>query len=458
MSYKFLALVLTESLPTITIVVGSIYFAIRSFLNNELSSAVLSLILVWASFLILRRAWRRYWFEEELKGVFNNLKQRNVSQSVYFNHAVTARDRNIALAFSEAIKANERRFRSLIKERIGEEAILRSMEEAVLVLDLEERVVQVNRAAEELFNITSKNAIGRTIQEVVMLAPLHRFIRQLLDVSEKEFHEGDLSILSSKDKYLQMTGSRIVDRDGATTGLIVVFNDVTKMRSLERARSDFIGNVSHELKTPITSIRGFGETLLDGALDKPEDARRFVGIIVKQAERLGRIFEDMLTLSRLEGEQVSEKTRQDISALILSVIQACEISASAKRSVVKGVCQPGLMAEINTELMEQALINLLENAIKYSPDESEISIEVSEEDGKLSIAVIDNGPGIDEAHHARIFERFYRVDKGRSRAGGGTGLGLAIVKHIAQAHGGIATVESRVGQGSKFAVLIPIQS
>jgi two-component system phosphate regulon sensor histidine kinase PhoR len=246
---------------------------------------------------------------------------------------------------------------------------------------------------------------------------------------------------------------------GSRAGVLVVLHDVTQLRRLERIRSDFVANVSHELKTPITSIKGFVETLLDGAVDQPENAERFLRIVAAQSDRLNEIIEDLLTLSRLERDTDRagiSLQRGRVRDVLESAVGVCELKASQKNVSVKLTCDAGLHAEINPAMLEQAVVNLLSNAVKYSPEGETVLLEAAAGPTELVIRVRDHGCGIGPEHLPRLFERFYRVDKARSRKLGGTGLGLAIVKHIAQAHGGRATVESFPDQGSTFSLHLPL--
>jgi two-component system phosphate regulon sensor histidine kinase PhoR len=241
-------------------------------------------------------------------------------------------------------------------------------------------------------------------------------------------------------------------------GVLVVLHDVTRLHQLENVRRDFVANVSHELKTPITSIKGFVETLMDGAVENPEDARRFLSIISRQADRLNAIFEDLLSLSRIEQENerggigLEERSVGDV---IDEALQSCLFHAQERQIELEKEYPENLKALINPNLLEQAIVNLVDNAIKFSESGQRVKVRAHVLDKSLEIQVIDSGKGIDRIHLPRIFERFYRVDKARTRREGGTGLGLAIVKHIAQAHGGFATVKSELGSGSVFSIHIP---
>ena len=347
----------------------------------------------------------------------------------------------------------------ITQQRNEQEAILESMHEGVLALDTQERVITVNRAAEALLGVVATQAKGHTIQEVVRNVALQRLL--VAAVHSPEPTTADIVLRGAGERFLQATATALRDAQGREIGVLVVLNDVTQLRHLENIRRDFVSNVSHELKTPITSIKGFVETLRDGALEDREHAGRFLEIIARHAERLHAIIEDLLALSRLE----QDSDGYDIPRLetsLLEVIQAaildCAAKAEAQHVTVLPTCAAELRAAVNAPLLEQALVNLLENAITYSNPESRVWVTAHQEDDLLVIAVRDQGIGIPQDHLDRIFERFYRVEKARSRERGGTGLGLAIVKHIAQVHGGQVLVTSAVGQGSTFMLRLPLHA
>jgi two-component system phosphate regulon sensor histidine kinase PhoR len=239
----------------------------------------------------------------------------------------------------------------------------------------------------------------------------------------------------------------------------MVLNDVTQLRHLEKMRQDFVSNVSHEIKTPLTAIKGFVETLQHMAKDSPEESSRFISIIGKHANRLEAIVEDLLQLSRIEKENEAKQIEFEVGFIrnvLRSAIQICHTKAETKHIDIELACDETLKAAINAALLEQALINLIDNAIKYSEDGGRILVGAEKTPSELTISVQDDGIGIAKKHLPRLFERFYRVDKARSREQGGTGLGLAIVKHIARAHGGHVTVESQQGKGSIFTLHLPV--
>jgi two-component system, OmpR family, phosphate regulon sensor histidine kinase PhoR len=255
---------------------------------------------------------------------------------------------------------------------------------------------------------------------------------------------------------LQVSGAVMTNAASEVGGGVFVFNDVTRVRRLQSMRRDFVANVSHELRTPVTSIKGFAETLLDGTEHRPEDRDRFMGAIARQADRLQTLITDLLTLSSLEHE--SEEKFLDVehvrlASVIASAVHA--VSASKPEARVKTVCAEDLCVSLNFGFVEYAIINLLDNAIKYGGESGAVVVSAETQGDDVVIRVQDKGPGIAKEHLSRLFERFYRVDKGRSRKLGGTGLGLAIVKRIALAHGGRVSVESTLGKGSTFSLLLP---
>jgi len=351
----------------------------------------------------------------------------------------------------------DERIRTLMHQRNEQQAVLSSMVEGVLAVDIEERIISVNQAGAQLLEVDPGQVSGRSILEVVRNTDLQRFVARTL--TSREPVEGDIVLHDNGGRFLQAHGTILHDGQDNAMGAVIVLNDVTRLRRLETVRRDFVANVSHELKTPITSIKGFVETLLDGALDRPEDARRFLEIIARQTDRLNAIIEDILALSRMEDMSEKDRIRLEpgpIKEILDAALQICQLQAGSKNIQIHLACDDTLTARMNGPLLEQAVVNLIDNAVKYSEPGSEVHVEGLQTGPEILIHVRDRGCGIEKEYQPRIFERFYRVDKARSRKLGGTGLGLAIVKHIALAHGGSVTVDSTPGQGSTFTLRLPV--
>ncbi len=363
----------------------------------------------------------------------------------------------VAEAMNSMAAQLHERLQAIIRQRNEQEAVLASMIEGVLAVDMEERIIGLNRAAAKLFQISPGEVEGRTIQEIVRNPALIEFVGRV--VSTRQSAESEITLYDKAPRYLQVHGTVLADAGGKSIGVLVVLNDVTRIRRLESIRRDFVANVSHELKTPVTSIKGFVETLLDGAIDDPEKTKRFIGIIARQADRLQAIIEDLLTLSRLEQDaedaQIPMKAAP-LSPVIEGAVQACDVKGREKDISFTVDCPADLNVRMNAALLEQAIINLIDNAVKYSDSGGEVNITAESRTDRVVISVTDHGPGVSEEHLPRLFERFYRVDKARSRTLGGTGLGLSIVKHIAQVHGGYPEVRSVLGQGCTFMVHLPV--
>jgi two-component system phosphate regulon sensor histidine kinase PhoR len=359
----------------------------------------------------------------------------------------------------------DREIRLLSGERNRSGAILRSMVEGVAVIDAEERVVFYNRAFSEILNVDAAGAEGRPLIEVVRNSDLLSLIRRALhgeeglqtDITMGITQTQSFSITAAPVKALDVSASGRAPNE-KPSGAVVVLHDVTELRRLERVRQDFVANVSHEFKTPLTAIQGFAETLLAGALDDPENNRRFLEIIRNHAMRLARLTNDLLKLARIEAG----KMELEFSSVgLLELIEACTettlLKANRKEITLEITVPPQLpTVRGDAALLRDVLQNLLDNAIQYTPPRGHISVVASATTREAIITVADTGIGIPLADSERIFERFYRVDAARSREAGGTGLGLSIAKHIVEAHGGKLWVESTVGQGSKFSFSLPL--
>ena len=354
----------------------------------------------------------------------------------------------------------DEKIQAIVTHRNQLETVFSSMVEAVIAIDVDEKVISINDAAADLFGVTRQVATGRIVQQIVRNVNLQQQISHTL--ATKECIEDEIVLHDENgDRFLQTNVVTLSNGMGENVGVLVVMNDVTKLRRLENVRRDFVANVSHELRTPITSIRGYVETLLDGALDTREDAERFLNIVLRQSERLSTIIDDLLVLSRIEEESKQDQIHLQqghLRPVIESALQTCQLKADEAGIKMAIECEGDIIVEMNAALLEQALVNLLVNGITYSKQGDWVTVQgsVVESEGKKEVQIVvrDTGCGIARKHLPRLFERFYRSDKARSRKLGGTGLGLAIVKHIAQAHNGRIEVTSVEGKGSEFSLTI----
>lgn len=342
-------------------------------------------------------------------------------------------------------------------ERSGEHmrrilAILQSMNEGVLVVDDDERVLLANSVFSGVIGVPRDAIEGKLYWEVIRDSTFNGFIRRAL--TERVLMNAEHELLLS-DRVFQTQVSPVFGKD-EFLGAVAVLHDVTRLKELERQRTEFVANVSHELKTPLTSIMGFVETLKEGAGDDPKDRAQFLGIIDEQSKKLFRLIEDLLLLSKVESGR-APLLKEKINVLLVTekLLKPLRPAITAKRMTVETAVPGGYLLPADPHLFEQALSNLIDNAVKYGEPGGRITIRAFDLDGACHIEVADSGPGIPPDDLQRIFERFYRVEKGRSRDQGGTGLGLSIVKHIAERHGGAVSVKSRPLEGSVFTLSFP---
>lgn len=348
---------------------------------------------------------------------------------------------------------NERRD-TIAHQRSEVEAILSSMTEAVLAVDSEGRILKINQATANLFRLDLEACRGVRLQERIRNQQLNEFVKRILDGEARGMAE--FVIYTPEPKYLESHGALLRDEMDHVLGAVIVINNVTRLKRLETMRSEFVANVSHELRTPVTAIKGFIETLQDGAVEDPEDTRHFLTIIERHTTRLSAIIEDLLSLSKIEQNPDGLSVEQrGLKEVLQNAIRTC--AEKHNRSIpIHLSCRDDLEGVFNPSLMEQAVVNLIDNAVKYSLDDKAVEVRAYTRDEHLVIEVEDRGCGIPEKHWNRLFERFYRVDRARSRDVGGTGLGLSIVKHIAQAHGGTVAVSSELNVGSTFTITLPV--
>lgn len=345
----------------------------------------------------------------------------------------------------------------LTDERNRSSAILGSMIEGVAVITGDERIVFSNRAFSRILGLEDVREIeGRPLLEVARQSDLLAAIKMALSGQEQVTSE--IVVGTVRPRSFAVTAAPV--RASSHKGAVLVLHEITNLRRLERVRQDFVANVSHEFRTPLTAIQGFAETLLAGAIDDPANRRRFVEIIREHSMRLARLTEDLLKLSRIEAGQLKLDFRPvSVAQLIESCVETAQLKA-VPRQLALHVSLPERLpsARGDSNTLQEVLQNLLDNALQYTPAGGKIDVSASCSDGHVVVTVADTGIGIPQAEQERIFERFYRVDAARSREAGGTGLGLSIARHIMEAHGGRLWVESAVGEGSRFHFSIPVTS
>jgi two-component system phosphate regulon sensor histidine kinase PhoR len=344
----------------------------------------------------------------------------------------------------------------LTVERDELQAILEALGNGLIALDREQRIRSANRIAEQLLGLSGEYR-GKLLQQATRQPDLSRFVNEALAANG---HLGaEIRLEGVETLVMQAASEPLPGSDGRLDGLLIVLDDITRLKRLESMRTDFAANVSHELRTPITNIKGYVETLQEIGYDDPPQVGHFIEIIHRNTRRLSMLVEDLLSLASLD--QIDSRTGLEFEDLeigqVLGDVQG-ELgdTARAKQVALSVSCGPGIRVFANRTLVHQAVANLVSNAIKYSPTGSSVEVEGRLAGDVVEIEVVDNGPGIPAKHLPRIFERFYRVDKARSRELGGTGLGLALVKHIALAHGGAVDAQSVVGKGSRFTIRLPL--
>ncbi len=331
------------------------------------------------------------------------------------------------------------------------------MIEGVIVLDTKGIIRLSNNAAASLFGFKNP-AVGRSLIEVVRHYEITAIISKLEMVSEVLGHEIRIEG-PNPVRFLQINALALRDREGMYDGAILVFHDLTRIRDLEVVRQEFVGNVSHELRTPLSLVKSAVETLIDGAKDEPKTLIRFLDIIERNANRLSLLIDDLLLLSALDSGRLQLQFQAvGLHAAIVEISEDLSSAANRKGTKILNLVDESIYAKADPNRLRQVLSNLIDNSIKYGQTEGSIQISASVNDSMIEVRVADDGPGIPKESHARIFERFFRVDKARSREQGGTGLGLAIVKHVVQAHGGDVRVESELGKGSTFIFTLPLAS
>jgi two-component system, OmpR family, phosphate regulon sensor histidine kinase PhoR len=357
----------------------------------------------------------------------------------------------VARAFDVPIQELARRLEELTRDRARMEAILSGMVEGVLVLDRHGRMQLVNRAAQAMLHVDA-SAVGHLYLEVIRHPDISAQLTAALRGDDVEPQELPLG----RD-FSRVFVARAAPVAGASGGAVLVLHDITDLRRADQVRRDFVANVSHELRTPLTAIRGYVEALVD-ELPDPAQTRHFLEIVARHSGRMERLVTDLLRLARLDAKQevldvAPCEVQQIVGAVVADLSQAIE---GKGQRITVAVAPDAGMIDADPAKLHDILRNLVENAVNYSPEGAHVRVDAARRDGLIDIVVSDSGPGIPPADLTRVFERFYRVDKARSRPGG-TGLGLAIVRHLVELHSGTVTAENRPEGGARFTVTLPVQ-
>jgi two-component system phosphate regulon sensor histidine kinase PhoR len=366
--------------------------------------------------------------------------------------------RRVALALEDLFKRHQQLNQQITERASGTQTIIAAMHDGLLVTDTRHRVTLVNRTFQQLFGLR-ENFIGQPLLEVVRDAGLDQLIRETLQTGAP--HRSELSISDSQSNSLrrmQLSAVAMKNESDKTTGAVVLFHDITQLKQADDIRRDFVANVSHELRTPLSILHGYIETLLDDPQTSPDELARILEVMKRHSNRLGVLVDDLLTLAQLESTNPN---------LQLSNVRLSELFAAIVRDWAKKFAEKKLSVDVSVASdlpsiradetrLQEVLYNLLDNTLKYSRPGGRIRLQAQKHGDEIALIVSDTGVGIGEADLPRIFERFYRADKARSRELGGTGLGLSIVKHIAQMHGGRVEAESELGRGTTIRVMLPL--
>ncbi|AJY77426.1 two-component system histidine kinase PnpS [Paenibacillus beijingensis] len=342
------------------------------------------------------------------------------------------------------------------------ESVLDNMINGIVMIDPDGIILLLNRRAEQVLGFSARELVGRHYSEAKQQYELSGMIQQGME--KREHVHDEITFYFPEERLLELNLVPVFQKDRTFGGVLLVLQDVSAIRRLERMRSEFVANVSHELKTPIAAVKGFAETLLAGAMDDPEISRSFLQIIYDESERLNRLIGDILELSKIESRRVPlQFSPVELSAFLHNTVQVMTAEAERKSIMLSLKAESGIFLEADEDRLRQILINLLQNGINYTPEGGRVAVEATVRHANapdaaetVIIRISDTGIGIPKKDLPRIFERFYRVDKARSRSSGGTGLGLSIVKHLVELHKGTISVDSHPGTGSVFTIELPV--
>lgn len=364
--------------------------------------------------------------------------------------------RRIAVALEDVFARQQQLDQQIAQRESGTQAILAAMEDGLLVVDARRRITLANDAFRKLAGV-SDISLGDPLLDVIREPTVDRVIEQTLRANHSE--QSELA-LGDPPRRIQVSAVPMKDQTGSATGVVVLFHDITELKQADQVRSDFVANVSHELRTPLSILRGYIETLLEDPQTSRDELRRILQVMERHSKRLGLLVDDLLTLAQLESPTPDlQLSNVKLDNLLLSVVRDWEKKFADKQLKVVVDLAPGLpLVRADETRLQEILYNLLDNAVKYSRSGDEIRLQTQARDNAVAINISDTGTGINSSDLPRIFERFYRADKARSRELGGTGLGLSIVKHITQLHGGRVEAESELGRGTTIRVVLPVGS
>jgi two-component system, OmpR family, phosphate regulon sensor histidine kinase PhoR len=370
------------------------------------------------------------------------------------------RARRISLALENLFARQQERDQQMAQRESGTKTILSAMLDGLLVVDVGARVVLANETFRQLFSPREVVA-GAPLLEAVRNAELHQLILDIL--RDGESRQRELAVVApanNSERWLEVSAMPMKTEDDRTDGAVVLFHDITELKRVDQLRRDFVANVSHELRTPLSILRGYIETLLESPKTGPQELAGILRVMERHSKRLGALVDDLLTLAQLESVNPDLRLSEvDLSALFARVGRDWEKKLGEKRlKMIVDLPPDSLVLRADETRLQQILYNLLDNAVKYSHANGEIRLGAERWEDEIAVTVRDNGVGISKADLPRVFERFYRADKARSRELGGTGLGLSIVKHIAQLHGGRVETESELGKGTTVRVMVPMDS
>ena len=360
----------------------------------------------------------------------------------------------LAEMFNHMAAELEDKINEISQEKNRIEVILKSMVDGVIAVDKEGKVVLTNPAARKIFNIDEDKIKGKELISSLFSHRIDMYLQRAFD--QKESISREIKYKNPEQKIIQATFIPLLADDDSINGGVIVLTDITELRKLETVRNDFVANVSHELRTPLTSMVGYLDTLLESDIKDPETRNKFLKIIKEETDRLSVLIKDLLNLSKIESQNIDLKA-ENFKKVLDKVVNLLKANAEKKNIELKlDIPEELPLVYMVREQIEQVLINLIDNAVKYTPENGEIKIKVEKKEDKVYFSIKDNGIGIPQSDQERIFERFYRVDKARSRELGGTGIGLSIVKNIVKQHGSEIKLESREGEGSEFSFYLNV--